>query len=58
MKSCAAMYAIVQQLIKNEDINNPRYKETFIKTGHVLGWLASVAYKGEPPSITVRGRNI
>jgi len=55
MKSCAAMYAIVQQLIKNNDIDNPRYKETFLKTGHVLGWLASIAYKGEPPSITVGG---
>jgi len=55
MKSCAAMYAIVQQLVKNDDIDNPRYKETFLKTGHVMGWLATVAYKGEPPSITVGG---
>lgn len=55
MKSCAAMYAIVQQLVKNNDIDNPRYKETFLKTGHVMGWLATVAYKGEPPSITAGG---
>jgi len=55
MKSCAAMHAIVHQLVKTNDIDNPRYKETFLKTGHVLGWLGSVAYKGEPPSITVGG---
>ena len=55
MKSCATMYAIVHQLIKTNDVNNPRYKETFLKTGHVLGWLAGVAYKGEPPSMTVGG---
>lgn len=55
MKSCAAMYALVQQLVRNNDIDNPRYKETFLKTGHVLGWLATVAYKGDPPSITVGG---
>jgi len=55
MKSCAAMYAIVQQLVKDNDVDNPRYKETFLKTGHVLGWLASVSFKGEPPSIIVGG---
>ncbi|GAI77700.1 unnamed protein product, partial [marine sediment metagenome] len=55
MKSCAAMHAIVHQLVKADDIENPRYKETFLKTGHVLGWLGGVAYKGEPPSITVGG---
>ena|GEM_PF-6304001 len=55
MKSCAAMYAIVQQLVKDNDVDSPRYKETFLKTGHVLGWLASVSLKGEPPSITVGG---
>jgi len=56
MKSCAAMYAIVQQLITTNDIDAPRYKETFLKTGHVLGWLASVSYKGEPPSLTADGQ--
>jgi hypothetical protein len=55
MKSCTAMYGLVQQLVSNNDIDNPRYKETFLKTGHVMGWLASVAYKGEPPLITATG---
>jgi hypothetical protein len=55
-KSCTAMYAIVQQLVKNNNIDNPRYKETFLKTGHVLGWLASVASTGKPPSIAVDGQ--
>jgi len=56
IKSCAAMYAIVQRLVTTNDIDTSRYKETFLKTGHVLGWLASVAYKGEPPSIAIDGK--
>ena len=49
MKSCAAMYAIVHQLVKTKDIDNPRYKEAFLKTGHVRGWLAVCSFKGDPP---------
>jgi len=54
-KACAAMYMIVHALVAMTNTDLPRYKETFLKTGHVLGWLASVAMKGEPPSVTVDG---
>jgi len=54
-KACAAMYAIVRALVTMPNTDAPRYKEMFLKTGHVLGWLASVAMKGEPPSVTVDG---
>lgn len=54
-KACAAMCAIVNAFVSMPITDAPRYKEMFIKTGHVLGWLASVAMKGEPPSVTVDG---
>ena len=54
-KACAAMYMIVHALVAMTNTDLPRHKETFLKTGHVLGWLASVAMKGEPPSVTVDG---
>ena len=52
-KTCGAMYGYIRELIKNEDINNLRYKEVFNKAGHALGWFASMSRWGSPPSKTI-----
>ena len=38
-KACGAMYGYVRGLIKDYDVNTPRYREAFNKAGHGLGWF-------------------
>ncbi len=54
-KACAALHGVVCTLTAVGRVNDTRYKETFFKVGHVLGWVASLATKGLPPTTTSAG---
>ena len=54
-KACAAMYGLVTSLSALDDPTDPRYRETFNKAGHALGWFCSVARTGQPPTVTASG---
>lgn len=53
--TCKIMARIVNELDSISDKADPRYRETFLKTGHVLGWLTSVVTEGNPPQKTING---
>ena len=54
-KAAAAMYAAITALSIDQGDRNLRYKEAFFKTGHVLGWMASVANHNVAPETTLDG---
>jgi tetratricopeptide (TPR) repeat protein len=54
-KACSAMYGVARALEGRSDRDNPRYKEAFLKVGHVLGWLVELAKLGTPPQSTADG---
>ena len=54
-RACAAMSAVVRSLARTPKFEEPRFREVFQKTGHVLGWMVSVEKHREPPSHTIDG---
>ncbi len=53
--ACAALYGLVSSLSELDEPADPRYRETFNKAGHALGWYCSIARTGQPPSATASG---
>ncbi|MBI4219917.1 MAG: hypothetical protein HY682_07240 [Chloroflexi bacterium] len=49
-KACAAMSAVVRSVARAPQPDHARYREVFLKAGHVLGWMAAVAKHSEPPT--------
>lgn len=54
-KAWGAMAGLAQQLLKSRGSEQPRFREVFLKTGHVLGWMSSIAKSGVPPLQTQEG---
>jgi hypothetical protein len=42
-KASAAMSALVRSLIRDPKPDQARYREVFLKAGHVLGWMTTIA---------------
>lgn len=55
-KACGAMFGVVLRLLSDVQLDDPRYRETFLKVGHVTGWYAGVAQSGRPPDVTIDGQ--
>jgi tetratricopeptide (TPR) repeat protein len=49
-KACGAMYSLLKMLERSVSDKAAQRVELLNKAGHALGWLASVAYTGEPPA--------
>jgi len=54
-KACGAMYGLVNGLVAREDVTEARFRETFNKTGHALGWYGHMAERRSPPPATPSG---
>src|SRR5258708_28934806 len=54
-KACAALYGLIYGLVANENLNEPRFREVFKKTGHAMGWYILVAKTGSGPASTNTG---
>lgn len=52
--ACGAIYGAVAWLLARRDDSSSRYRETFLKVGHVLRWLAGAAV-GQPPTKVADG---
>jgi hypothetical protein len=55
VKACSAMSGLVRGLIQSQDFENSRFREVFGKTGHALGWMASMADLSRSPKQTLGG---
>lgn len=56
-KSWGAIYGLVRDLLLRWRREDPRFREVFLKTGHVLGWMTSMAWSGSPPPHTPQGES-
>jgi hypothetical protein len=56
VKACRTMSVLVHRLVQKKDFGDSRFREVFGKTGHTLGWMASLAKIETPQLRTSNGQ--